>query len=232
MIRIFQRHCNYRGYPENKGRPGWFDRERIFDSLMESLDERVEYTAIHDSGRGVIEDHFLNNKNVTKVSMFGGSDSKSLLNMFNYISEQNYTDDDIIYLVEDDYLHKPGWMDVMLEGFDYIGADYYTLYDHPDKYYLPMYENLQSKLIITKSVHWRTTPSTCNTYAAKWKTFKKHWDNHHIYWCKPENTHDGYDHTKFLKLWEDGSNLVSCIPGYATHVETNMLSPLTDWSEV
>ena len=232
MKYILQRHCNYQGYPENKGRPDWFDREKIFDSLINSLDERVKYTAIHDSGRGGIEHHFLIKKNVDKVSMLGGSDSKSLLNMFNYMKKQNYDDDDIIYLVEDDYLHKPGWIDVMLEGFNYIGADYYTLYDHPDKYYLPMYENLQSKIIATKSVHWRTTPSTCNTYAAKWKTFKKHWDKHHIHWCKPENTHDGYDHTKFLKLWEDGSNLVSCIPGYSTHVETNMLSPTIKWEKI
>lgn len=232
MIRIFQRHCNFSTLIENKPRPDWFDRERIFDSFIKTLDNRVDYTAFHDSGRGKIEDHFLNNKEVKKISMEGGSDAKSLLNLFNYINEQNYDDDDIIYFVEDDYLHRKGWIDILLEGFEYIGADYFTLYDHPDKYYLPMYESLQSKIISTPSTHWRTTPSTCNTYAGKWKTFKKHWKDHHIHWCLPENTHDGYDHTKFIKLWEAGSNLISCIPGYSTHVENNMLSPIIKWETI
>ena len=35
---------------------------------MLTLDERVEYTAFHDSGNGEIKDHFLQNKNVNKIS--------------------------------------------------------------------------------------------------------------------------------------------------------------------
>ena len=230
MIRVLQRHCNFNTNQEQKPRPEWFDREKIFDSFISTLDERVEYTAFHDSGKGEIEDHFLNSKDVKKISVEGGSDAKSLLNLFNYIKDQNYDDEDIIYLVEDDYLHKENWIDILLEGFNSINADYYTLYDHPDKYFLPMYQNLQSKIIATPSVHWRTTPSTCNTYAGKWKTFKKHWEDHHIYWCLPENTHGGYDHAKFTKLWESGSNLMSCIPGYSTHAEAGMISPTINWT--
>jgi hypothetical protein len=49
-------------------RPKWFDREKLFDSFISTLDERVEYTAYHDSGNGQIEDHFLNKKDVKKIS--------------------------------------------------------------------------------------------------------------------------------------------------------------------
>ena len=118
----------------------------------------------------------------------------------------------------------------MSEGFEHIGADYYTLYDHPDKYWLPMYEELQSKIIATPSVHWRTTPSTTNTYACRFKTLKQHFDIHVQYcdlvakWTK--------DHDKFTHLWSIGSNIVSCIPGYSTHVEGNMLSPTIKWEEI
>lgn len=230
MLRIFGRHCNPPSF-EKKGRPEWFNREKIFDSFINALDERVEYTAFYDSSNGDIKDHFLNSKNVSKVSMDGGSDAKSLLNIFNYIKEQDYHKDDIIYFVEDDYLHKEGWVDILLEGFKYIRADYFTLYDHPDKYWLPMYNNLTSKIIATPNVHWRTTPSTTNTYACTMGTLSKHFDTH-IKYCLPEHTHDGYDHTKFIKLWQMGSNLVSCIPGYSTHVENNMLSPIINWSKV
>ena len=227
MIRIFQRHCNFSTNSEHKPRPEWFDREKIFDSFISTLDSRVEYTAFHDSGNGEIKDHFLNKKQVNIISKHGGNDAQSFLNLLNYVDEQNYEDDDIIYFLEDDYLHLKGWIDILLEGFEYIGADYYTLYDHPDKYYLPMYEELTSKIIATPSIHWRTVPSTTNTYACKYSTLKKHFDIHVKYcdllekWTK--------DHNKFLNLWEIGSNIVSCIPGYSTHVEDNMLSPTINW---
>jgi hypothetical protein len=230
MIRIFQRHCNFSTQSAHKPRPDWFDREKIFDSFITTLDERVEYTAFHDSGNGSIEEHFLNNKDVNKVSMLGGNDAQSFLNVLNFVIEQNYDDNDIIYFLEDDYLHKSGWIDILLEGFEYIGADYYTLYDHPDKYYLQMYEDLQSKIIATPSIHWRTTPSTTNTYACKLETLKKHFPTH-IKSCDLVEKWTK-DHDKFTELWYAGSNLVSCIPGYSTHVEGNMLSPTIDWSQI
>ena len=229
MIRAFQRHCNFSSNSHNKPRPEWFDREKIFDLLVSTLDERVEFTAFHDLGNGDIENHFLNHKDVNKISKKGGNDAQSFLNLLNYVIEQKYNDDDIIYFLEDDYLHKPGWVNILLEGFEYIGADYYTLYDHPDKYFLPMYDDLQSKIIVTPSTHWRTTPSTTNTYACRFKTLKDHFDIHVQYcdliekWTR--------DHDKFTHLWKVGSNLVSCIPGYSTHVEGNMFSPLVNWEK-
>ena len=230
MIRVFQRHCNFSSNSHNKPSPDWFDREKIFDSFISTLDERVDYTAFHDSGNGEIEDHFLNTKNVNKISKKGGNDAQSFLNLLNHVIEQNYSDDDIIYFLEDDYLHKQGWIDILSEGFEYIGADYYTLYDHPDKYQLPMYENLQSKIIATPSTHWRTTPSTTNTYACRFKTLKKHFDIH-VNSCDLVEKWTK-DHDKFINLWSIGSNLVSSIPGYSTHVEGNMLSPTIKWQEI
>jgi hypothetical protein len=229
-IKIFQLHCNFSQLSQNKIRPEWFDREKIFDSLIASLDERVDYTAFHDSGNGEITEHFLNNKDINKISMKGGNGSQAFLNLLNYLIEQDYDNEDIIYFLEDDYLHKPGWIDILLEGFEYIGADYFTLYDHPNKYYHGMWDKLPSYLIISPSVHWRTTVSTTNTYACKFKTLKQHFDIHVQYcdlvekWVK--------DHDKFTYLWNIGSNLVSCIPGYSTHVEENMLSPIINWKEI
>jgi len=41
--------------------------------------------------------------------------------------------DDIVYFVENDYLHLPDSSKVLLDAFE-LGFDYITLYDHPDKY--------------------------------------------------------------------------------------------------
>jgi len=234
MLRIYQRHCNFSSQSSHKPRPDWFNREKIFDSFILTLDERVDYTAFHDSGNGSIKEHFLSNKDVKKVSMFGGNDAISFLNVLNYIKEQQYNDNDIIYFLEDDYLHQPGWIDIMLEGFEYIGADYYTLYDHPDKYgptsYPMLYEDLTSKIFTTPNTHWRTIPNTTNTYACYYKTLIKHFDIHVKYCDLVEKwTKDSH---KFQELWNIGSNLISCIPGYSTHVEGNMLSPVINWSRI
>jgi hypothetical protein len=230
MIYTFQRHCNFSSNSHNKPRPEWFDREKIFDSLILTLDERINYTAFYDSGNGEITEHFLNNKDVNKISMKGGNDAQSFLNLLNYVIKQDYNDEDIIYFLEDDYLHKPGWIDVLLEGFEYIGADYYTLYDHPNKYYPNMWDKLPSYLMVSPSAHWRTTVSTTNTYACKFKTLKQHF-NIHIQYCDLEAKWTK-DHDKFTHLWNIESNLVSCIPGYSTHVEENMLSPIINWAQI
>ena len=226
MIRIFQRHCTFSSNSAGKQRPEWFDREKIFDSFQKTFNDKVTYTAFFDNANG--KDHFIFNKNVNIIETTAGGEAKSFTNVLNYVIKQNYKEDDIIYFVEDDYLHQIGWVDILLEGVNQIGADYYTLYDHPDKYYLPMYEELQSKIIATSTIHWRTTPSTTCTFACKFKTLKKYIDLH-LKFCS-----EGYtkDHQMFTELWAQGSNLISCIPGYAAHVETNMLSPTINWSKL
>jgi glycosyltransferase involved in cell wall biosynthesis len=175
--------------------------------------------------------HFQFDKEDKVIEFTGGSDASSFLFCLNTIKDSNPLDEDIIYIIEDDYLHIEGWENILQESYNSFDVDYVTLYDHPDKYFLPMYDNLQSKILHTENTHWRTTPSTCNTYSGKWKTFKKHWETH-IKYCMPEFTHPGYDHTKFTSLWEQGSNLISCMPGYSTHSELPFLSPLTDWSKI
>tara|TARA_R100000664_G_C2731139_1_gene121692 strand:- start:135 stop:812 length:678 start_codon:yes stop_codon:yes gene_type:complete len=224
MIRIFQRHCSFSSNSAGKERPDWFDREKIFDKFIKTFTDKVEYTAFYDTANG--KEHFIFNKNVNIVETEAGGEAKSFTNVLKYVTEQKYKDSDIIYFVEDDYLHRDGWVSVLLEGVNEIGADYYTLYDHPDKYYLPMYQALQSKIIATSNIHWRTTPSTTCTFACTFETLKRYIDIH-LKFCN-----DGYtkDHEMFTELWQKGSNLISCIPGYSTHVEANMLAPTIDWS--
>lgn len=225
-IKVFLRQYNKANLRKQNVRPDWFSYKKCYHSIKNA---DVDLTILLDGTKSNHHFDFDDGDNIIEYS--GGSDAASFKFCLSAMLNSNLQDDDIIYIVEDDYMHHHNWELVMKEAFDNFNVDYVTLYDHPDKYFLPMYDQLQSKILYTQTVHWRTTPSTCNTYAGKWKTFKKHWDIHMKY-CSPEYTHDGYDHTKFIDLWNQGSNLISSIPGYSTHCETPFLSPLVNWSEI
>jgi hypothetical protein len=232
MIRIINRQWNKANLRKQEVRPEWFSYEKCFEKLYD-----VDTVDLHVLIDGTRENHhfeidggfYYSNFNLTEFE--GGSDANSFMFALDYVKKQNFDDEDIIYFVEDDYLHVEGWEEILQNVFDNFNIDYVTLYDHPDKYFAPMYKNLEASLLVTDKCHWRTTPSTCNTYAGKWKTFKKHWDIHYKF-CLPEYTHDGYDHTKFITLWQNGSNLISPIPSVSTHCEKDFLAPLIDWKNV
>lgn len=143
-----------------------------------------------------------------------------------------YSDDEIVYFLENDYLHKPGADKILKEGFN-IGYSYVALYDHPDKYIdgaNPLVEDggEVTRVMISKSCHWKITNSTTMTFAAQVKTLKK--DESIL----REYTSGSYprDFEMFLALREKQHGLITPIPGYATHGETAWLSPLTDWSQI
>jgi hypothetical protein len=147
-----------------------------------------------------------------------------------------YSDNEIVYFLENDYLHKLGSDKILEEGFE-LGAEYVSLYDHPDKYIdadkggNPFIENggEVTRVFLSKSCHWKLTNSTTGTFASKIKTLKEDYDIIKTY----ANNQYWNDFQMFLKLLtEKNRSLITPIPGYATHGETAWLSPLTDWSKI
>jgi hypothetical protein len=123
-------------------------------------------------------------------------------------------DGEVIYFVEDDYLHLPDAPKILNEG---LRGDYVTLYDHPDKYG-PLYNlgnDIESKVFRTPSSHWRTTISTCMTFAARVSTLKR---DRGIFRENCVNNHPN-DHEIFVELEKRGRMLVSSIPGAACHID-------------
>lgn len=222
-IKVFLRHWNGAINRKQNIRPDWFSYEKCYRSVKNA---NIDLVILLDGLKS--NHHFSFDKEDLVIEYKGGSDEASLLFCLNQIQNFNFKDNDIVYIVEDDYLHMPNWENILKECFNELNPDYATLYDHFDKY-TALYPSLVSRILPTASVHWRTTPSTCNTYACKMSTLRKHWDIH-IKYCLPEYTHLGYDHTKFTDLWKIGSNLISCIPGYSTHCEKDLLSPTVNWA--
>ena len=133
--------------------------------------------------------------------------------------------DDLIYFLENDYLHVPGWIYKIFELFQrYDGLDYVSLYDHNDKYFLPMYDNLVSKIVTTETHHWRTTPSTCGSFVVSKQTFDQDYDI--------LSSMVG-DHNKWLWLNQHRNrSVLSPIPGLSTHCMGSLLSPTIPWENI
>ena len=146
-----------------------------------------------------------------------------------------YNDDDIVYFIENDYLHKPESVKILKEGFE-LGASFVALYDHPDKYLDPSKGGNpycvggaeDTRVYLTDSCHWKITNSTTMTFATKVSTLKR---VESVLRKHTSGTHPD-DFQMFLQLRQLGELLITPIPGYATHGETRWLSPLTEWSTV
>lgn len=144
-------------------------------------------------------------------------------------------DNEIIYFLENDYLHKPNSDQILKEGFE-LGASFVSLYDHPDKYKGPEQGGNpyceggaeDTRVYLTDSCHWKITNSTTMTFAAKVSTLKR---TEPILRKHTAGTHPN-DFTMFLELREQNELLITSIPGYSTHGETAWLSPLTNWGYV
>ena len=224
-IHIFSRQCVFSKVSHAKNRIPGFSKEACYRNLKETANaEHVEFHFLLD---GDSSGHFIADE-PSLLQFDGGTETRSFLFMLDHILSLGLDDETIIYSVEDDYIHKPGWTTVLQEPFE-RGIEHVTLYDHYDKY-TPMYDGLSSQIIATKSCHWRTTPSTTNTFAVKLKTLKKYEETYRKYSNKDELI--SRDHDRFLDLWKQGSSLVSAVPGFSTHMEPELESPFTNWKEI
>lgn len=220
-IHIFYRHYNISG-SDFKSRPNRFDYEKCFINLLNTIkDTNVELHVIFD---GNIKNNFINKYKDKFIlhEIQAGSDRASFLITYEIAKSLPTDENDLYYFLENDYLHIDGWVDKVIELFNtYSNLNYVSLYDHNDKYFLPMYENLASKVFTTFSHHWRTTPSTCGTYIVNKRIFL---EDYNI----PFEI-DG-DHNKFIWLAENkGRFVVTPIPGLNTHCMEGLMSPTINW---
>jgi hypothetical protein len=231
QIEVFVRHCNYSSASAHKERFSFFSRKGCFQNLIDTADlPSVNVTFFLDTFHPTSEEHFIAQQtHFPVIEIKAGKEGESFLQMIHHVAAQKFSPETIIYFLEDDYIHKKGWVDVLREAFTLPNIDYVTLYDHKDKYFLPSYETLESRIFHTGSCHWRTTPSTTNTYAMKFKTLLRDFDVHREFSLGKKITED---HAKFCRLREKGAVLISSIPGWATHAEPKYASPCTDWEKV
>ena len=214
-----------------KHRPDWFSYESCFKNLSKMIrPEKDELIVFFDGTEETVPAYIRDVKIV--FAQDGGSETRSFRSLFDFLKTNSlYSEDEIVYIVEDDYLHRPGSLDKLEDLLKNTNVDYATLYDHADKYFPDYFEKFavgfKTLLFHTEKSHWRTTPSTTNTFAAKYKTLMDDLETHFKF--SPTDEKTSRDHEKFHALWSEGRSLVSSVPGFSTHVENMLMSPCIDW---
>lgn len=237
-LHIFYRHVHINAEKNsrdpNKRRPDWFTYEGCFRNLLatirnDPLGNRVKLTVMFDGKFQDFANDFISgyqaNKdlNIDLKFLEAGSDTNSALITMDYVYHSDISDGNLVYLLENDYMHQPGWIQKIFELYNSdVTFDYISIYDHRDKYFLPMYTELQARLYHTQTHHWRTAPSSCGSYIAEISRFRSDYD---IF-------RQGLpDYFFFIALINERKRvLLTPIPGLSTHCMEGYLSPTINWS--
>jgi len=141
-----------------------------------------------------------------------------------------WEDDEIVYFVENDYLHLQNSPQILREGFK-LGAPYVTLYLHPDKF-IPTHlggnpevdedGGYPTKIFRGETQLFGMFNSTTMTFAAQVKQLK---EDEVILRKWTSGTHPD-DFKMFLELRDNGKALLCPLNTFSTHGETNWLAPL------
>jgi hypothetical protein len=212
----------------NKVKPEYIGNENCLRNATKVFNQ-AEWLVIADNTSPLTDEMIAKyQSNVIKVSVGHGAGTFNLA----LTEALQYDENEVVYFIENDYLHKPNADKILLEGFN-TGANYVALYDHPDKYMDGANPEVEgggelTRVLLTESCHWKITNSTTMTFAAKVKTLR---EDEEILRSFTQGSYPR-DFEMFLALRDKGKALITPIPGYATHGETAWLSPLTNWNDI
>lgn len=245
-LKIFYSHYNTK-LAQKKERPNWFSFENCLVNLLDTIEQsktkiKVSLILVFDGDKDSFHDDFsskyfslnasLLSKNLTKeVKLIKAGDAFRAAHQLLDIAfnQFEYRDEDLIYTLENDYLHIPGWLEAVEDlANSKIHCHYLSLYDHADKYrhtssYDGRYDGLRSQIYVTPTRHWRTTPSTCFSLISKAKYLKK--DKRIYKFFRDQHVQP------FLRIFKRRV-LVSPMPALSTHCMARYLAPQIDWEAI
>jgi hypothetical protein len=128
-IHIFYRHTS--NNVVGLDRPSWFNYEKCFQNTLHTIqgNNNVTLTVAMDGDSSL---DFIS-KYKESFEMFQTNHNSSLLSyrdLLKYIKQKNMQPNDLIYFLENDYLHVEGWVEKVMELLKtYDGLDYvsYTI---------------------------------------------------------------------------------------------------------
>jgi len=211
---------------------------RCLNSLVKALnfsDADIEFVVIDDHSSpeclAGIERLLSVCKHPTKlIPLENTGNGASLLCSYEYGRDHGR---DVIYFVEDDYLHYPSAIIEMFETYhDFkknLGGKEVAIHPADDpKDYLPHAIPL-SRIVLGRKRHWRTNFWTTGTLLIHSSMLVAHWDKFMAF------THYGTpgvsEDTTINKIWKEGHvTLFTPIPSVAIHMQFSEDIPaFTDW---
>lgn len=140
---------------------------------------------------------------------------------------------ELIYYVEDDYLHDP---EMMAESLSFYhksskrpGMERLVVHpcDYPDRYYRDLYK---SWILPGKAVHWRTIQHTTCSFLVPKSVLVDYWD-HYMGFTKYGKDPGVTEDTTFNKVYRD----IKCwspMPSLSIHLQYDAtISPLVNWHD-
>jgi hypothetical protein len=251
MLDIYYRYC-----PGDHGRdrPSWFSKDVCLKSLEVALYNFV------DSGCDFRITFIIDNSetlSANETKMFAEWERKhgavvEKLNLKNNIKTYLYTlnlllqegrDEDVCFLVEDDYIFVDKALSVLYRAYLDFGCGYITPYDHPVRYDDEYKggadeEHWLNKIFITEDHHFRTQESTCMTYLSSRMVIREDLSIHKEFCNESFNCpHDRELFRCLQKLGQYGCYnkhkkrlLLGPIPSLATHCHKKYMAPCVKWN--
>ena len=139
---------------------------------------------------------------------------------------------DIIYFVEDDYLHFEPMLEEMVTSYERIASQIKKdIFMCPSDYPYLYMNNLKTNVLIGSKRHWRTVDKTLCTFMTTKKLLNKYWDN---FYKNCQDRHDPFE--KYLNEIYFTEICISPIKSLSLHL-TNInssygLSPFIDYKKL
>ena len=227
-------HVIYRisdsGYPKEK--PSYINNKNCLLNALRVFKNASWYIIADNVGD---ETKSLLESTKTKIEYVSVGHGAGTFNLALDFVIKNLDASEVVYFLENDYIHREGGERVVREGVEDLGFDYVTLYDHPDKYMNPVEggnpfcvgRSEETRVYLGEECHWKLTNSSTMTFASKVKTIIED-EEYFRKWTSETHPHD---FMLFTELRQIGRKIASPIPGYSTHGETRWLSPLINWEK-
>jgi len=255
MIKIYYRLSDRKSREGYSKSPSFITNENCLLNFIKNfeLTKDEQLTVIADNINDNTEQWLKNlNVNYTRTQLGG-------VRSFDFALKEALNwgggDNDIVYFVENDYIHRKNSKAALTEALYDLKADYVSLYDCPDKYethYNVNYnkrinvkespEVFKSKIFFGKLSYWREASTSTLTFGTKLKTLQedchvfKHGciERNHIkqqekmseYVSCPGCVCDDFKIFKTLTQAYDRL-LITPMPGFASHGD--LFSPSIDW---
>lgn len=231
-IVLYYRICNE---GRRKDKPDFITKENCLRNAVIAFPlDKVEWHLVADN---INEENlqmilkYIPMEMIRKVSVGSGAGT------FRLVLEDaiKLSDNDLVYFLEDDYLHTPDALQYLIAAAEKNDADYYTLYDAPDKYgpnspnHFVHRSGEKTRLMWCKGRHWKYTNSTTMTFAAYADVLRRdrntfwRWSDKYL----PKDFHIFTD----LRIFK-GARLMSPIPSLSTHGDEGSIAFGVDWAKV